>query len=64
MAFDLHELLSSVPRAGRVEWIGVRSVRREPMVIVDAIEAREGRGLTGDHFHGGASSKLQVTLDS
>jgi MOSC domain-containing protein YiiM len=62
MAFDLHQLLSSVPRAGRVEWIGVRSVRREPMVIVDAIEAREGRGLTGDHFRGGASSKRQVTL--
>jgi MOSC domain-containing protein YiiM len=62
MAFDLHQLLSSVPRAGKVEWIGVRSVRREPMVVVDAVEAREGRGLTGDHFRGGASSKRQVTL--
>ena len=62
MAFDLHELLASVPRAGKVEWIGVRSVRREPMAIVEAVEAREGRGLTGDHFRGGASSKRQVTL--
>jgi MOSC domain-containing protein YiiM len=62
MAFDLHELLSSVPRAGKVEWFGVRSARREPMAIVDAVEAREGRGLTGDHFRGGAAGKRQVTL--
>jgi len=62
MAFDLHELLSSVPRAGKVEWIGVRSARREPMVIVDAVEAREGHGLTGDHFRGGAAGKRHVTL--
>jgi MOSC domain-containing protein YiiM len=62
MAHDLHELLSSVPRAGKVEWIGVRSARREPMIVVDAVEAREGRGLTGDHFRGGAGSKRHVTL--
>lgn len=62
MAFELHELLASVPRAGKVQWIGVRAVRREPMILVDAVEAREGRGLTGDHFRGGASGKRQVTL--
>lgn len=62
MPLDLHELLSSVPRVGKVEWIGVRSARREPMVIVDAVEAREGRGLTGDHFRGGTAGKRQVTL--
>lgn len=62
MPFDLHELLSSVPRAGRVEWIGIRSARRAPMVVVDAVEARDGRGLTGDHFRGGAAGKRQVTL--
>lgn len=62
MPFELKELLSSVPRAGRVEWIGVRPARREPLIIVDTVEAREGRGLTGDRFAGGASSKRQVTL--
>lgn len=62
MAFELHELLASVPRTGKVEWIGVRSARREPMIVVDVVEAREGRGLTGDHFRGGASGKRQVTL--
>jgi MOSC domain-containing protein YiiM len=62
MSFELKELLSNVPRAGTVEWIGVRPARREPVVIVDTVEARVGQGLTGDRFRGGASSKRQVTL--
>lgn len=32
------------------------------MVVVDSVEAREGSGLMGDRFRGGASSKRQVTL--
>jgi MOSC domain-containing protein YiiM len=62
MTGGIHTLLSSVPRIGKVEWIGVRPARREPVVAVDSVEAREGRGLTGDRFRGGASSKRQVTL--
>ena len=62
MLLVLDDLLSSVPRAGVVEWIGVRPARRAPLVIVDSVEARAGRGLTGDRFRGGASSKRQVTL--
>jgi MOSC domain-containing protein YiiM len=62
MSFNLHELLASVPRNGTVEWLGVRPARREPVLVVDTVEAREDRGLTGDRFRGGASSKRQVTL--
>lgn len=62
MTEGIQTLLSSVPRMGRVEWIGVRPARREPVVAVDSVAAREGRGLTGDRFRGGASSKRQVTL--
>jgi MOSC domain-containing protein YiiM len=62
MRGELNELLSSLPRAGRVEWIGVRPARHEPLIIVDSVEARAGRGLTGDRFRGGPSSKRQVTL--
>ena len=62
MLFELSELLSNVPRAGAVEWMGVRPARREPVIIVDTVEAREGLGLTGDRFRGSASSKRQVTL--
>jgi MOSC domain-containing protein YiiM len=62
MTGGIHTLLSSVPRIGRVEWIGVRPARREPVVAVDSVEVRGGSGLTGDRFRGGASSKRQVTL--
>jgi len=62
MSEGIGALLSSVPRIGKVEWIGVRPARREPVIVVDSVEAREGRGLTGDRFSGGASSKRQVTL--
>lgn len=62
MTDGIQTLLASVPQVGRVEWIGVRPARRAPLVIVDSVEAREGRGLTGDRFSGGASSKRQVTL--
>ena len=62
MPFESNELLSSLPQVGRVEWIGVRPAHREPLVIVDSVEARAGRGLTGDRFRGNASSKRQVTL--
>jgi len=62
MPFELRELLASLPRNGTVEWIGVRPARREPLVVVDTVEARAGRGLTGDRFQGGATSKRQVTL--
>jgi MOSC domain-containing protein YiiM len=62
MTEGIQTLLSSVPRVGKVEWIGVRPARREPVIVVDSVEAREGRGLTGDRFSGGASSKRQVTL--
>ena len=62
MTEGIHALLSSVPGVGRVEWIGVRPARREPVIAVERVEAREGRGLTGDRFRGGASSKRQVTL--
>ena len=62
MAEGIHSLLASVPSVGKVEWLGVRPARREPVIVVDSVEARAGRGLTGDRFSGGASSKRQVTL--
>lgn len=34
---------------GRIEWIGVRPVRREPLVEVPSVDAVESLGLEGDH---------------
>jgi MOSC domain-containing protein YiiM len=57
---SLRALLASMPREGRVTWIGVRPGRREPVQVIDAVEARAGKGLVGDRYAGGG--KRQVTL--
>ncbi|MFL6619960.1 MAG: MOSC domain-containing protein [Povalibacter sp.] len=59
---SLTDLLASLPQIGTVQWIGVRPSRRVPMQIVEVVEARPGKGLTGDRFSGSPDSKRQVTL--
>lgn len=44
----IKELTSHFPRAGHVEWIGLRPRRREPVTSVEAVYVFEG-GLEGDH---------------
>ena len=46
------------PRAGRVEWIGVRPARHVPLEQVTEVLATDG-GLLGDHYGGGMR---EVTL--
>jgi MOSC domain-containing protein YiiM len=57
----LGRLMATLPRAGRVEWIGVRPKRDTPMQPVDGVEATAGAGLAGDRYTGG-SGKRGVTL--
>jgi MOSC domain-containing protein YiiM len=52
--------MSQFPRAGRVEWIGLRPARKEPMRVVQAVFAHAGGGLEGDRYKG--SGKRGVTL--
>jgi MOSC domain-containing protein YiiM len=56
----LRTLISTFPRAGRVEWIGVRPARRAPVVSLEAVEALGGSGLRGDRYESGG--RRQVTL--
>ena len=58
---DLRTLMGRVARDGRVQWIGVRPGRREPMTHVDDVQARPGVGLVGDRYSG-RSGKREVTL--
>jgi len=51
-------LLAMFPRAGRVEWIGVRPARHVPVEQVTEVLATDG-GLLGDHYGGGMR---EVTL--
>lgn len=61
-ATPLQTLLNTLPQVGRVEWIGVRPAREEPVVALEQVQVRRGTGLEGDRFSGRLESKRQVTL--
>ena len=57
----LGALMSRFPRAGRVDWLGVRPAREAPVEPRDAVEAIAGKGLVGDRYAGSSGSR-GVTL--
>jgi MOSC domain-containing protein YiiM len=59
---DLAKLMARFPRAGRVEWIGLRPGRRAPLAAVGQTEAIAGYGLAGDRYASKTNGKRQVTL--
>lgn len=62
----LGKLMATLPRAGRVEWIGLRPGRSEAMHEVGEVSAVTGVGLVGDRYtsskSGGSSGERGVTL--
>lgn len=58
---SLARLMATLPRAGKVEWIGLRPARDQAMVAADAVMAETGGGLVGDRYKGG-SGKRGITL--
>lgn len=58
---ELGRLFGQFPRAGRVQWIGLRPARDVPMRPVDMVHAETGGGLAGDRYASG-SGKRGVTL--
>ncbi|KPQ00104.1 MOSC domain-containing protein [Marinobacter sp. HL-58] len=59
---SLQTLFDTLPQTGRVEWIGIRPARGEPMQALDSVSVTPGKGLEGDRFKGRETSKRQVTL--
>ena len=57
----LAKLMATLPRAGKVEWIGLRPARDEAMIATGTVEAIAGAGLVGDRYKGG-SGKRGITL--
>ena len=57
----LARLFAQFPRAGRVEWIGLRPAREVSMREADDVRAEAGGGLQGDRY-ASASGKRGVTL--
>ncbi|MCK8492829.1 MULTISPECIES: MOSC domain-containing protein [Spirosoma] len=58
---NIKDLFNVFPRAGRVEWIGIRPERRSPVSVVESVDASEKKGLLGDHYSG-QSGNRHVTL--
>lgn len=58
----LTRLLATLPQRGEVRWIGVRPARRQPLEVLERVEARVGSGLVGDRHAGDERSQRQVTL--
>ncbi len=56
------KLLATLPQTGRIEWIGQRPVRREPLVALLEAELKTDSHLLGDHARPKAGGKRQITL--
>ena len=61
-ASPLRALMETFPRAGKLEWIGLRPGRRAPLQSMNHIEVIADHGLAGDHKATRAGGKRQVTL--
>jgi MOSC domain-containing protein YiiM len=55
------ELVNHIPQRGCVEWIGIRSKSREPVVVLEQVQAVSELGLKGDRYRT-KGGKRQVTL--
>ncbi len=62
----LKDLIDTLPQVGRLEWIGLRTARREHVQSVQEARAVAGQGLEGDHQtlnkSSGPAIKRQITL--
>ena len=56
------ELTGYFPADGRIEWIGLRPERRQPMQIVQTAHLIADHGIEGDHRAQTEKGKRQVTL--
>lgn len=60
---ELHRLMTRLPRAGSVRWIGLRPARDVAMAEVVEAEAIAGSGLRGDRYAlSNVSGKRGITL--
>ncbi|MBX0289128.1 MOSC domain-containing protein [Hymenobacter sp. HSC-4F20] len=56
------QMLNTLPQIGRLEWIGLRPVRRAGVLAVAEATAETDRHLHGDHARPRPGGKRQVTL--
>ena len=59
---SIKSLMAQLAQPGKVDWIGLRPVRREPLEVVDKVLALKNYGLEGDRSANKKGGKRQVTL--
>ena len=52
--------MGNLPQVGRVEWIGIRPKKRQPLITLDSVDVTT-QGLQGDHY-AGRSGNRSITL--
>ena len=60
----LARLFAQFPRAGRVEWIGLRPARDVAMRETGSVRAETGGGLQGDRYVGGSGKRGGTLLQA
>ena len=60
----LGRLMANLPRAGRVEWLGLRPRRNVPMREVAQALAVAGKGLVGDRYAGGSGNRALTLIQA
>ncbi len=58
----MQQMMANFPYAGTVKWIGVRKVRKMPLLSVKVAKVSTVAGLDGDHYGGKPQGKRQVTF--
>ncbi len=58
----ISDLKATHARSGKLEWIGIRPNRKEPLQTPDQVEFITGHGIKGDHRASKVGSKRQITL--
>jgi len=61
---QLSALQSQFPRPGRVEWIGLRAERKQPLQSVQEVETCALQGLQGDHYSGRTGKRHLTIIDA
>ena len=55
----LSELINTNAKSGKLEWIGVRTERRQPMQVLECVRISQS-GLEGDHYTSGGKRSISL----
>lgn len=56
--------MDNLPQIGRVDWIGLRPGRRQPMSIVDSVRTDPTSGLLGDRYSGRTGTRHATLIQA